>query len=161
MGLRFLHQQFGACFFVTTSFKERRPHGVSPGVYETLADSTRFYLAKYEVLLPAYVFMPTHLHLLMMIDGNKLGSFMRDYKKYVAQKGFQLINTADVSVWQRGYDRQVIYSEKAFRVKMGYIHNNPVKSGLVGLSEEWFWSSVGAYLTDAVSPIPVWKEWLF
>ncbi len=161
MTLRCAYQKFGACFFCTTSFIDRRPYGQNPGVYEALADSLIFYIAKYEAKLPAYVFMPTHVHLLLVLDGKHLGNFMRDFKKYLAQKPLRQHNTKVPSLWERGYDRQTIYTEESFRTKLNYIHNNPVKSGLVVSAPEWPWSSAAVYMTEIAGPIPVWKEWFF
>lgn len=44
--------------------------------------------------------------------------------------------------WQRGggYDRNV-RGEDALREKIGYIHANPVRRGLVERAEDWVWSS--------------------
>ncbi|NMC44560.1 MAG: hypothetical protein GYA46_11630, partial [candidate division Zixibacteria bacterium] len=86
MSLRLTSQEYETCFFVTTSFGGRQPYGNRPGVYETLADSLIFYLEKYGSRLPAYIFMPTHIHLLLLLDGKQLGNFVRDFKKYLAQE---------------------------------------------------------------------------
>ena len=44
--------------------------------------------------------------------------------------------------WQRGggYDRN-IYSDTEFNEKIGYIHMNPVRAGLVRAPLEWAWIS--------------------
>jgi REP element-mobilizing transposase RayT len=86
MGLRFPEQIHGQYFFVTTTFKDWQPLGNIPGMYEALAKSLAFCLDKYGALVLAYVFMPSHIHLILNIDGHHLGSFMRDFKKYIAQK---------------------------------------------------------------------------
>ncbi len=160
MGLRFPQQKFGSCFFVTTTFDDRRKLGEIEGVYAALANSLKFCLEKYKALLPAYVLMPSHIHLLIVINGKKLADFMRDFKKFVSQKGLKECGINDTRIWIPGYDRVVIYTEKAFRQKLEYIHNNPVKSGLVEVAGEWFWSSAGSYTSDKPRALPVWKNWL-
>ena len=160
MGLRFPQQMFGLCFFVTTSFYDRRKLGEIEGVYSALTNSLKFCLEKYRSLLAAYVLMPSHVHLLIVINGSSLAGFMRDFKKFVSQKALKECSINDTQIWMPRYDRVAIHSEKAFRQKMEYIHNNPVKSGLVGVSEDWVWSSAGCYTSDEPGPIPVWKEWL-
>ncbi|MGD0007471.1 MAG: hypothetical protein ABSE93_02850 [Terriglobia bacterium] len=43
-----------------------------------------------------------------------------------------------------------VYSEKKRREKLDYMHNNPVKRGLVSSPGDWPWSSWGFYfLQDA------------
>jgi len=40
-----------------------------------------------------------------------------------------------------GFDDLVISSEKQFRIKLEYIHNNPVKAGLVTTAVDYSYSS--------------------
>ena len=161
MGLRFDDQRLGNCFFVTTTFRDWIEYGNTPGVYEVLADSCRYYIKKYDAQLIGYVFMPSHLHLLLLISGEELAHFVRDFKKYVSQKAFKDIGVRDRHIWMAGYDRQVIYSEDVFRTKLDYIHNNPVKAGLVDNPGDWTRSSAVDYLSEDESLIPVWKNWMF
>jgi len=161
MGLRFENQNLGQCFFVTTSYYEHQAYGLVSGVYEALADSCRYYMHKYNAKLAGYVFMPTHIHLLIIVDGEKLADFMRDFKKYVAQKAMKDLGITSHRIWASGYDRQAIYTEKVFRTKLDYIHNNPVKGGLVSTREKWSWSSAVDYFTDRKGEIEVWREWMF
>lgn len=58
--------------------------------------------------------------------------------------GFKIIGYVLMThhrVWQRGgYDLN-IWSEKKRREKLTYLHNNPVKRGLVLQPGDWPWSS--------------------
>ena len=83
MGLRFIQAQHDRCFFITTTFREWRDLGKIQGFYQRLADSLLFCSTKYDVSMFGYVFMPTHIHLLIAIDGGHLADFMRDFKKYI------------------------------------------------------------------------------
>ena len=161
MGLRFKEQIYGSCFFVTTSFYEHRRYGDMNGVYETLTDSLIHYLDRYNALLPGYVFMPSHLHLLIMIDGTRLAAFMRDFKKYLAQQSLPRCGIVDSHVWISGYDRQAVVSEHVFRTKLEYIHRNPQRAGLVQSLDGWKWSSASAYTKNNRTPVPVWTDWHF
>jgi len=161
MGLRFTEQICGSCFFVTTTFHNRQKHGQVDGVYSALAASLKFCLDKCQARLPGYVLMPSHLHLLLVIDGNNLGSFMRDFKKFTSQKALKDCGISNTRIWMPRYDRVAIQSEKMLREKLNYIHNNPVKAGLVEIAEKWTWSSAGSYVSDSLGPLPVWKGWLF
>ena len=159
MGLRFASQIFGSCFFVTTTFKDWRNYGQVAGLYQKLAESLLLYLAKYDALLLGYVFMPSHLHLLIIIDGQRLSGFMRDFKKYFAQKAIKDCGIFESQIWEAGFDRVAVFSEDIFRIKLQYIHNNPVKSGLAVTINDWRWSSAKYYDGDESGIIPVWKEW--
>ena len=158
MGLRYQEQYLGACFFVTTSFKGHSRFGDIPGVYERLAESLSYRLDKTQAQLTAYVFMPSHIHLLLLIDGKLLASFMRDFKKYTAQKGIVEL-CRNQHIWQPRYDRQAIITLKVMLTKINYIHLNPVKAELVEKSEDWNWSSAADYLGREKGPVPVFMDW--
>jgi putative transposase len=160
MGLQFPAQKYGQCFFVTTTFKEWYCFGNVEGFYHRIADSLVFYLTKYNAKLVGYVFMPNHIHLLLIIDGNKLGDFMRDFKKYITQKGVKDIKLPEGSIWMPRYDRVVIYSEAVLRIKLEYIHANPVRAGLTDEPTKWIWSSAKDYLTTEKGEIEIYKDWL-
>jgi hypothetical protein len=96
-----------------------------------------------------------------MIEGDKLAGFMRDFKKFIAQRGIADCGVSDGTVWQFRYDRVVVATERIFLRKLQYIHRNPVRAGLCQREDEWVWSSAGAYLRDECGPVPVWKEWQF
>jgi REP element-mobilizing transposase RayT len=129
MGLRYKYQNFGTCFFITTSFRDRYPWGNIPGIYEVLITALKFQIKETRAGLVAYVLMPTHIHLALFIEGNLLADFIRDFKKYTAQKSlFELCG--EKKIWQNRYDRQIICSVELLIKKIEYIHYNPVKLDL-------------------------------
>lgn len=85
---------------------------------------------------------------------------MRDFKKYTAQKTAVDFGLDSGGLWNKGYDRQEIYSNEVFNQKLEYIHYNPVKKKLVTKAENWKWSSAIDYLTERNSPLPVQKQWI-
>jgi putative transposase len=158
MGLRFKNQDYGECFFVTTSFANHQPFGNCSGVYEILATAVKYQLDETNAKLIAYIFMPTHLHLILLISGSKLAGFMRDFKKYTSQKTLSEYCPSK-KAWQDRYDRQAVWSEHVLRTKINYIHYNPVMAGLVINSHDWYWSSAADYINRNTGPIIIWKEW--
>ena len=149
----------GGCFFVTTTFTDWNRFGEVKGLYPGICKSLEFCMEKYEALLSGYVLMPSHIQLLIFIDGSKLSGFMRDFKKYVSQKIAKDLGLGVSAVWKPRYDRVAIYSDEVFRTKLEYIHDNPVKGGLVGEPDDWEWSSAKAYLADEKGEVEVWKGW--
>jgi REP element-mobilizing transposase RayT len=158
MGLRFPSQKHGSYFFITTTFKDWRKLGSVPGFLDDLAESLQFVISKYAASAIAYVFMPSHLHLIVYIDGNQLGDMIRDFKKFTAQK-VAAEKGIDGGIWMPRYDRVMITSEALMRTKINYIHNNPLKAGLVKSSADWRWSSASDYLLDRTGLLPTWKSW--
>ena len=49
-------------------------------------------------------------------------------------------------IWMPRFDDLAIYTEKQFRTKLNYIHNNPVKAGLVSKVTEYEFSSAVDWL---------------
>ena len=159
MGLRYPDQKNHSCFFITTSYINHSAFGHIPGFNEEIINSLIYYSDKYRGKISGYVLMPSHIHLLLFIDGNKLAGFMRDFKKYIAQKVGKRFDIRTPNIWQRGYDRVAIGSERIFRIKLTYIHNNPVKAKLAKSPETYIWSSAKDYYTKKKSVLDVWKEW--
>jgi putative transposase len=158
MGKRLLYQESGEYFFVTTSFAERKALGNIDGVYNIISKSINFHAEKTNARILAYVLMPSHIHLVVQINGRILSSFMRDFKKFTAQKALSSLQS-NGSLWQFRYDRVAIWNDKILLEKMKYIHNNPVKAGLVNEAPKWYWSSAADYLGRKDGPVKVWIEW--
>jgi putative transposase len=113
----------------------------------------------------AYVIMPEHVHLLILpcrpeYDMSKI---LKAVKQPVGQRAMRFLrreapdwlNRLSVRVrsgrvehhfWQEGggYDRNIIDADTAW-ASVRYLHNNPVRRGLVRHPEEWPWSSARWY----------------
>ncbi len=159
MGLRFKDQKNGNCFFITTTFKDWKKLGEVEGFYGCLADSLNYCTEKYMAQIAGYVLMPSHLHLLLFINGETLSDFMRDFKKYIAQKKAVDHGINSSAIWEPRYDRVAISTISVLKSKLNYIHDNPVRSGLVAKQHEWYWSSAADYLTDEMGSVKIWKDW--
>jgi putative transposase len=158
MGLRFSRQEECSCYFITTSFYEHRKLCDIPDVSKKLAESLKFCLEKTNSDIIGYVFMPTHIHLLILIEGKLLSSFIRDFKKFTAQQTLKHLQL-DGKIWQDRFDRVGIWSINLLKIKLDYIHNNPVKAGLTDSPENWYWSSAGDYYFNREGPLPVRTDW--
>jgi putative transposase len=58
-------------------------------------------------------------------------------------------------VWQRRFYDLNVWSEKKRREKITYMHNNPVKRGLVSSPDQWPWSSCMFYDLEDCSLLPM------
>ena len=70
---------------------------------------------------------------------------MRDFKKFVAQKEAPALGIRENPIWQSRYDRVAINTDKVLRVKLDYIHNNPVRAKIVQHPEDYLYSSARNY----------------
>ena len=134
-------------FFVTTTIRRHEPILSSPKVLSGLRDILKTVVTKHQARLYGYVFMSNHIHLLVGVakGGKELSAFMRELKSYSSRTLFPDRG----SVWMDRFDDVAIYTEEQFRIKLNYIHNNPVKAGLIGSPEGYQYSSARAWLNGA------------
>ena len=52
-------------------------------------------------------------------------------------------------------DKVVIVTEKVLATKLKYIHENPVRAGLVYKAEDYLYSSANDYLTNDKGPLRI------
>lgn len=60
-------------------------------------------------------------------------------------EGLRLLRISNYKVWKDGNMPIELISNKYFDTKMDYIHQNPVKAGLVEYEEEYLFSSARNY----------------
>lgn len=129
-----------------------------------------------DVSLYAWVVMPEHVHLLLMppLPGVTVTQVLHALKRPVAAKVLQRWRQLDAPIlrrivdkhgqehfWQRGggYDRNIT-SMGELEEKIRYIHDNPVRRGLVHCAADWRWSSARWYESGdgcgvPIDPLPV------
>jgi putative transposase len=115
-------------------------------------------------LLFAFVLMPDHLHLLLYPRGVMLSDILRDFK---CKSSFALreVRRKRGPIWQPRFFDSICRKVHVFWEKMDYIHQNPVRAGLVTRAEDWPWSSaatvhVGAILTADPIDLPADRDTL-
>ncbi len=104
--------------------------------------------------LLAWVVMPNHVHVLFQsLNGWTVAKIVASWKKFTARKicDYQRANPGSANlpigdpsgprVWHREYWDRYIRDERHFQRAVEYIHQNPVKAGLVAKAEAWPWSS--------------------
>ena len=93
-----------------------------------------------DFLLFSYVIMPTHMHLLLYPRETTLTDILRDLKSRSAVT-LHKARGSDGPIWQPRFFDFACRRVRDFWEKMEYIHENPVKAGLVSTPAEWPWSS--------------------
>jgi len=123
------------------------------------------------MILYGYVIMSNHIHLIAQSEDGKLSDLIRDFKKFIATKVLEKIQTEPESrrewmlerfkqateshsrnknyqFWQYGNHPIEIYTNKFMWSKLDYIHLNPVRSGLVAQASDYIYSSASNYVND-------------
>ena len=125
-------------------------------------------LAHFDVSCVAYCLMPSHLHAVLGFrEVEKVPKFMQSLKVLSAKRLKPLIpprlkplfvKDGRFRLWKPRYDEFTIVGEEQFRIKLDYIHNNPVKGELVSDSSKWPYSSAGDWLHGEAGLVPIDKD---
>jgi putative transposase len=155
--------------FITTRTYENRPYFENREISSILREEIRFYEQKYGFTLLGYVIMPGHVHLLIWWDKEEkpelnVSKIVQMIKGTTARRCIDLLRTRGLErmlqathkknsdsrthrrnliyhFWQAGFYDFNIYSEKKLLEKLEYMHNNPVKVGLVLSPSDYEWLS--------------------
>jgi REP element-mobilizing transposase RayT len=103
----------------------------------------------------AWVIMPNHVHVLIeMLEGHLLGDIVHSWKSYTAKAANRVLGRTG-RFWFREYFDRYIRDERHLANAIQYIHDNPVKAGLVERPEDWPFSSAGRSSSqqDAGGPV--------
>lgn len=102
----------------------------------------------YNFTIIAYCIMNNHAHFLIYTqDIKKFGQFMQKVNLIYAQKYNKEKKRCGV-LFRNRYQTEPIYNEKYLINCIKYIHDNPVKAGIVKKSEEYKYSSCYNYMNN-------------
>ena len=115
-----------------------------------------------------WVIMSNHVHLLARSEKGELSNIFRDFKSYTSKKIIEEIKdlsesrrewilkifqsatfkhqrNSEYQFWTHENHAELIYSNKFIEQKLEYIHNNPVRAGIVEKPEDYKYSSAIDY----------------
>jgi REP element-mobilizing transposase RayT len=93
--------------------------------------------------LLAWAIMPNHVHVLLQTCGDwTLAATVKSWKSFTGRRLVPLLPAGGTrQVWYREYWDRYIRDARHLAAAEAYIHQNPVRAGLVGSAEEWEWGS--------------------
>lgn len=95
----------------------------------------------------AYCVMNNHMHLLMKIDDNLLDLFMKKLNIRFAIF-YNKVEDRYGHVFQDRFKSEPVEDEGYYIGVIRYIHNNPVKAGMINHIEKYIWSSAKDYINQ-------------
>ena len=122
--------------------------------------------------LHAWVIMTNHVHLILSTNTNKIEDIVRDLKKYTSKKIIAAIqenstesrkvwminlfkyagknnsNNKDFQFWKQDYHTIELNTAAQLKERLDYLHENPVRSGLVWEPCHYKYSSAIDYYTN-------------
>ncbi|SDF35965.1 REP element-mobilizing transposase RayT [Mucilaginibacter pineti] len=156
-------------YFVTFTIVDWIDVFTRPVYKQLIIDSLAYCQQQKGLEIYAYCLMSNHLHLLVSArHPNKLTDIIRDFKKHTNKQLIKLITDEDESrkewmifrfqyhatynsriqdykVWQDGYHGIACDTIQILSQKLDYIHNNPVRAGIVASPEHYLYSSAATY----------------
>jgi REP element-mobilizing transposase RayT len=157
-----------AVYFVTYSVVEWLPVFVSEAACRIVTDSLNFCHQNKRLCTNAVVILPTHMHAIVFdcaFDAARLTQSLADFRKFTGRSlsdfcgrnlpgcfAATLRNAATADrerrFWQPSRHPEAIRSEKFWKQKLDYLHENPCRKGMVLRAEHWRWSSAPYYVSD-------------
>jgi REP element-mobilizing transposase RayT len=104
----------------------------------------------------AYCLMDNHVHLLLHEDGANIARLMKRINVsfvYYFNKKYKRVG----HLFQDRYKSEIVDNEYYLLAAVRYIHNNPVKAGIVSCPEEYLWSSYCDYINKKRNEVVVDK----
>ena len=153
---------------------------------DIVIDSLKYCQDKKGLNLFAFVIMSNHMHLLAQSRNEDLSGFIRDFKRFTSAQFIDFIENGnesrrdwlrvvfeyhgmlkskqEIQIWTHESHAELIYSQKFIEQKVNYIHNNPVKSGIVAKPEDYLYSSARNYadlesVIDVIKVDFIWKTY--
>jgi len=117
--------------------------------------------------------MPEHIHLLLQADGElDISKVICRFKSHTAKQIYgyfeqnqdnywlELLKAGaykgqGFAVWQETFRSEIVYSDKFLLEKLNYLHNNPVRRGMVKDAVNWSHSSAAFYYSGKVEELDI------
>ena len=158
-----VHEADGA-YFVTSTTVAWLPIFTTAARCDLLVESLTYCREHKGLKVYAWVILDNHFHAILAAPD--LPRVMADLKRHTARQLLQLLEDeraewllhelkhhrathkteSEHQVWQEGYHPQSLPSDETILQKLEYLHNNPVKRGLVASPEHWRYSSAHEWL---------------
>jgi len=160
----------GIAHFVTCTVVDWIDALSRPLYKDVVCDSLRFCIDRKGLQLHAWVIMSNHLHLIASAkEGAVLADVLRDFKKFTARKLVEAIagnaqesrrewmlnafhfaaehnsSNKEIQFWQQGFHPICLDRPQLWRQRLLYLHENPVRAGLVWRAEDYKYSSAIDY----------------
>jgi len=165
-------------YFVTATIIEWLPVFTNSRCCDVIVRALCFARERKGLRIYGWVIMDNHFH--AIVAGQTLAQTLGDLKKFTAREILAqlkaegrdwLLNQLSHyraryksqsrhQVWQEGVHPQSIPTDEIMLQKLEYLHNNPVKRGLVAAPEHWRYSSAHEWLAGALPVMKVdkWRQ---
>lgn len=128
-------------YFITTTTRQRIPVFADAIVAQAFIAQLLTSRSELGFLVPAYVVMPDHVHLII-VPGPDFGlPRIMQYIKGRFARRFNDSNGGQGNLWQARYYETAIRDGRSIQRRIEYIEQNPVKAGLASHASSYAYSS--------------------
>ena len=148
---------------------------------DIVIDSFRFCQEKKGLEIYAFVVMSNRIHAILRSSNGRLSDTIKEFKSFTAKKILEQITNENESrrewmlsefefaarkhkrnekyqIWTHENHPVILYGNTLIQQRINYIHDNPVRSGIVAKQEDYLYSSARAYagldcLIDVIVPL--------
>jgi putative transposase len=169
----------GNVFFVTSTVVGFIPVFNNADLTRIFIENLRFYQDRGDFCIIAFVLMPEHFHLIIKVnDKYTVSQIMANFKRMTSRQVSAYLHAAgdqstiallqdaascepacDSRLWKPRFDSLVLTNEETLSQKIEYIHQNPVKRGLVKNAMDWPCSSARNYADRSDVLVQVDSGW--
>ena len=172
------HNIPGHAHELTFSCFKRQPFLKSDKVKNYIIESIECASYEHDFSIIAYVIMPEHVHLMIYPSAElySISKILKSIKQPVSKRVINQLRESNsihlkrmetglespqYRFWQDGggYDRNY-FTNKDILIQINYIHNNPIRRGLVENPVEYEWSSAATWLSGVDGLLHVKKDML-
>lgn len=121
---------YHVCSYVTSVTRNRTPFFKDKENVSILLNTFFFYRKRGDFKLFGYVIMPDHFHTILLPLRGTIFDILRNIKAY---SGNVVRNRLGIGsdIWQDSFYDHKILNKKELITKLNYLHNNPLRGGLV------------------------------
>ncbi|WP_276135144.1 REP-associated tyrosine transposase [Polluticoccus soli] len=150
-----------------------------PHYKDIVVDSLKYCIANKGLTIHSWVIMNNHVHMIISAEGDsQLADIVRDFKKFTAAKLLEAVdqssesrrswmmwlfgaagrantNNTHYQFWQQDNHPIALNNHPIAQQKIDYIHDNPVRAGIVFAPEHYIYSSAVDYYDIQKGLLPV------
>ena len=116
-------------YFVTFCTRLRRPVLTDAEIVDPVLAKILQSAEGCGFVIPAYVFMPDHAHLL--VEGTVEAADLKGFVKLAKQRsGYEYAKVRRGRLWQPSYIDRILREDESTTAVIAYIMNNPIRGGL-------------------------------
>lgn len=138
-------------YFIITCTYNNNDILIRRNIPEIMIKGIKWFIDNSMIINLGFVIMSDHLHWAFALrESYTINNIVRRYKNFTAKEIRKEINSG-TKIWQKGYYDHLLRDLRDFKVKLTYMHNNPVRKGLVDKPKDYLYSTANKNYEDMIN----------